>query len=140
MGRFGPGIQNIFEAGGDLNIAVAGEVTVYSQSFELKNGTDFALAYKATSDGAVKLKIELEQGYQLPTTEGSADTSWVVPEGADTIEDALATETQHIRALSGTRAPVAMPYARLKITGLADPDGNAASTVLRAILGKLEDA
>ena len=141
MGRIGPGLQNVTDKNGVLDIAVATTAVVYTKAFETKNGTDFALAYKASADGAdkVKLKIEIEQGYAIPGTEGSADNNWAVPSGADTIEDSLAVKTQNVRALSSTRGFVVLPYARFKITGLGDADANSASTTIRMVLGKLED-
>lgn len=136
MGKIGPVVNDILSSDGTtVDIPVATTATVYTKSFSMKSGMYFALAYKAASGGNVKLKIELEESFQLPTTEGSSDTYWVTAEGASAIESALADTDQHIAALS----PVTAPYGRIKITGLGDPDGNAATTKIRLRLIKQED-
>lgn len=138
MGRFGPEVMDVTKAQ-SATIAIAGETTVYTDSFSLKNGVEFALHYKAASSGNIKLTIQLEQGYARPTTEGSSDSSWAIPEGAADIHTALADANQHIIALTGTKGPAALPYGRFKITGLGAPNANDASTTIRMRLGKLED-
>jgi len=125
----GPSIVQVLEASGDSDIAVAGAAAViYSASFNLKHAEYFSLAYIATSDGVVALVLQLEQSFQLPTTEGAADANWVIPEGMADINAALADETMHIESIS----PVPMPYARIKISGAG---GNDASTTIRLRAG-----
>jgi hypothetical protein len=123
MGRtFGPERREVYTSADSASIAVASTATVYTKSFDLKYGAAFGVDMKATSDGTVKVKVELEQGTSKPTTEGSADTSWAVPEVAPitiTVED----ENMHVMGVS----PIPLRYARFKLTGLT---GNAASTVL----------
>ena len=121
---FGPDIKDIPNSSGVTSIPVAGTATVYTRSFSLRYAAYFALAYKATSDGNVNLKIELEQSWTDPTTEGSADANYVVPEGASEVDAGLTDENWHNVSLS----PVAVPKARFKITGLS---GNDDSTVLQ---------
>jgi len=125
-------IRDIESSAGVLDIAVASTATVYTKAISLNLGEYFALIYKATSDGNVKLQIQIEQSPVLPTTEGAADDNFVIPEGFSDIESALATETQHIKALT----PIALKYFRLKITGLGAPSANDASTTIRLRLGK----
>lgn len=133
MSRLNPTLDDILTALHSTSIAIAGEVTVYTRSWEWGFAEYFSLDYKATSDGVVNLKIELEQGNVLPTTEGSADTSnWAVAENAADIESALADENPHFKKLS----PVVSKYGRLKITGAATND---ASTTLRAKLARQEE-
>lgn len=129
----GPFVTTIPLLDGTLAIPVATTAVVYSQSINLKGGEYFALMYKATSDGSVKLKIELEESYQLPTTEEASDTSWIVPESATAIESALADANWHIKTIT----PVAAPYGRIKITGLGAPSANDASTTLQLKIGIL---
>lgn len=111
-----------------LDIAVASTpVTVYTDSFPLKFGEYFALFYKATATGTPHLKIELEQSWARPTTEGSSDDNYVEAEDAVDIESDLETETQHLKRMN----PAVAPYGRLKITGNTS---NPADTTLRARL------
>ena len=125
-------VRDIESSAGVLEIAVASTATIYTKAISLTLGEYFALTYKATSDGAVKLQIQIEQSPVLPTTEGASDANFVIPEGFSDVESALATETQHIKKIE----PICMKYMRLKITGLGAPLANAASTTLRLRLGK----
>lgn len=119
------GLKPIVEAGGDLAIAIAGaSATVYSECVDLKAGEYFALSYKATSDGNVKLTISVEQSFRKPTTEGASDVAWVVPENVSALHTDLADENWHHIALT----PITMQYARLKIVS---GSGNDNSTTLQ---------
>lgn len=109
------GVTGINTAADSPNIAIAGEVTVYTKSFSTKYSAYFGIWYKAASaSGTPTLKVELEQSYKRPTTEGAADGDWVVAESASDIESNLNDELAHVATL----APSPMPYGRLKITGL----------------------
>ena len=114
-GSFGPNIQSILSSLNLTTITIPAGETIYSQSFSLKEGAYFALAYKAGSGGAVDLTIDLQQSYRKPTTEGSDDAAYVIPESASAIHSNLADTDEHSEALS----PVAMPYARLQIVSAA---------------------
>jgi hypothetical protein len=111
------------------NIAVNGVTTVYSNSFKLNRGMLFGWEVAMTSSGVVAVTIELEQGNQPPTTEGSADGSWVIPQGKATTNGlfptgvVIAAATTYITAY----APVATILGRLKISGTGSND---ATTVL----------
>lgn len=129
--RLKPNVEDVLTSAHSTTIAIAGDVTVYSKAWAWGNAADFALDYKATSEGTPGLKIEIEQGNALPTTEGSADTSWAVAENASDVEAALADEDQHIAKLS----PPVSVYGRLKITG----SSNHSSTTLRAKLVRQEE-
>lgn len=126
-------VQDVLSAVNVNDIAIAGAVTVYTRSFLLTGGDYFSLSYKATSvAGAPDLKIELEQSFQLPTTEGVSDTNWVKPEGMSNIESNLTTETMHHKALT----PITLPYGRFKITGNA---GNNVDTTIRLRINQQEE-
>jgi hypothetical protein len=127
----GPDVKTISNSTGVVEIPIAEDAVVYTPSIDLRQGEYFAVMYKATSDGNVKLKIEFEQSYTLPETEGAADDSWV--ETIADINAALADEDWHIAKIE----PIASPYGRFKITGLADPLGNDATTTLQLKLGIL---
>ncbi len=117
-------VVDILKVGGVSSIAVSGETTVYSASFPLPKGEAFSWSFDFASDGDVDVKVELEQAYARPTTEGSADaTVYVVPDNKTTEIISITDEVLHITAY----APNATPYARLKITGNS---GNDASTTL----------
>jgi hypothetical protein len=112
---FGPAVRNILSSLNVTAIPVGAGATVYSKSFSLKFGDYFGLAYKAASGGAIDLSLYLEQSWDVPTTEGVADTQYVIPTGMTTIHANLADANWHIVALS----PIAMPYARIKIVSAA---------------------
>jgi len=132
MGLFGPVTKEIVGSDGVVgNIAIAGQVTVYTHSIPVHRGRNFGLFYKATVDGAgvPNLKIELEEsfGKLAVASEGSASGDWVVPEGMSNIETALITEVLHIKSLS----PVPAPFMRFKITGNSSGTANPATCVIR---------
>lgn len=106
-------------------IPVALEATVYTRSFPMFLAQFFGIWVKATSGtGTPNVKIELEEGWSEPTTEGSAETAlFVEPDGFDDIFNPINDQLAHIKTI----APVPMAYGRYKITGLT---GNPADTTL----------
>ena len=121
----GPFVDQICTTTGVAEIAIVSDDVVYTPAIELNMGEYFAVAYRATSDGAVKLQIQFQE---------SADgTNWVIPTSFADINSALADEIWHIKKIE----PVCMPYGRFKITGLGAPLANDASTTLQIKLGKL---
>lgn len=127
MGR-NVGTQEIVTSAGSTSIAVASTAVVYTKAFKIASGSTFSLSYLASSaTGSPSLKIELEQCWKKPTTEGASDTYWAEAESATDIEEDLTTETIKHKAIS----PVVMEWARLKITGGAE---NPADTILKAWL------
>ena len=125
-------VDGILNASGVIEIPVASAAVVYTNSFKLDYASKFGLQYRATSDAAVSLKLELEEGNVLPATEGAADDNFVVPDGGMTVVADITTETVHIITL----APVVAKYGRFKITGGV---GNTATTTLALWLAKTED-
>lgn len=128
----GPNVNMVATSTGVLEIPIASTAVVYTPAIKLKAGEYFAIDYKATSDGNVKLKIEFEQCFTEPTSE-AADVRSVVPEGKSPIETALADENWHVVKIE----PIAMPFGRFKITGLGAPSANDASTTLQINIGIL---
>lgn len=106
-------------------IPVAGEVTVYTRSFPLFLAQFFGIWLRATSTtGTPNIKVELQESWSEPTTEGSAEDSLMIePDGFDDIFGQVNDENAHIRTI----APVPMCYGRYKITGLT---ANPADTVV----------
>ena len=132
MGVFGPQGKSILTSAESADIAVAGEVTVYSKAISLRYGAYFSVSLLVTAGTTKNLKIEFEQSFQLPATEGSADTYWAVPENMDDIIDGLNDGTiRHINI-----SPLPLRYGRLKITGLT---GNSSDVVLKAWISEQQE-
>lgn len=130
-GTVGPSIQDIQSTNDsvasptalNLTITVTTGDTVYTRSFDLEAVKYMAVSYKQTTvSGTPSTKIQLEQSYDLPATEGGASTAWTIPVNMSDIETTLTNTTVNHKAVS----PVALPYARFKITG-----GAAGSVTLR---------
>lgn len=130
-----PGVEVVDIPSADdssFTIAVSGTATMYTKSFQFGNGEYFGVGYIATSSASTPtIKIELEESWTTPATQGSSDTNYVEPENFSDIETTLTTETYHIKSLS----PVVAPYGRFKLTGNS---GNPGDTTLKLKLFKQE--
>ncbi|NCD18240.1 MAG: hypothetical protein EOL91_13240 [Actinobacteria bacterium] len=103
---------------------------VYGASFPMPDEAVMGWWVQFTSPGVVAAKIELEQSLERPTTEGSADGNYAVPDSITTeMFDSIDDELVHGTAYS----PVVSKYGRLKVTGLT---GNNSATLLS--MAKLE--
>lgn len=125
-------VTQINDSTGAGTITTPSTAVTYSHSFKLKYGQVFGIWLKAVNGASqnANLKIQLEQGRAEPTTEGSADSNWVIADGVADIYTNLndgATQLAHIKTVS----PVPMKYGRLKITGLGS---NPADSTLVAYL------
>lgn len=107
------------ETGSEL--AVAGTGVAYSKSFIMPDFDSAAIEFQFTSDGSVDVKVEIESGAVVPTTEGSADTTNYGV--GNTISSGITDESVHWNA----PAPTVSKYCRFKLTGQG---GNHASTKL----------
>jgi Flp pilus assembly protein TadG len=117
-------IIDILKEGGVTSLATASELVTYSTSFPLLKAAAYGWQIQFSSSGTVNVKVEVEQGFDRPTTEGTTDpATYVVPDNKTTELISVDDELLHVTAY----APDATPYARLKITGLT---GNDASTTL----------
>jgi hypothetical protein len=106
-------VENLVGSDDDDEIAMASQATVYTKAFKIKSGEYFGLSYMITTDiGSPSGIIELEQGYDLPTTEGASDDEWAEPDNMADIATGITTETRHYISFS----PIPTPYARFKIT------------------------
>ena len=135
MGKvFGPEAQSIFDGATDvIEIPCGGVATYYSRAVKLAYGKYFSAAWKATvTAGAPELKIEMEQSWVKPTTEGSTDANWVVPESAADVDTTLTDENWHVASIS----PVAAPFIRFKISATGT---NHASATLQIKLSTQEE-
>ena len=121
-------------ANGSASLAVASAAVIYTKALLIKPGEIFALSYKFTSAaGSPDVKIEIEQSFQAPATEGSADADyWAEPENTSDIELSLVTEAIRHKAIN----PITLPYIRFKITGNA---ANPADTVGNMWLTRQEE-
>ena len=121
-------VVDILALGGVTEIAVGGTDVAYSKAFELKNEKYFGSKLQFTSSGDVNVKVELEQSFDAPATEGVADDNFVIPDNkADSpVAEAITDELVHI----SNYQPNPTPYARYKFTGLL---GNDASTVVSTL-------
>jgi len=120
--------------GVETALAVASTGVAYSKSFKLDYGSKFSMHYLAGSvNGAVDLKVELEESNVRPAAENAADSdNYVVPDGGMTIIANLTKETIGIIALS----PVVAKYGRFKITGQGS---NNADTLIAITVAKVEE-
>lgn len=110
------GAQKVVNSNGSPTIAVASTGTVYTKAFPLHLATFFGIWIKATSaSGTPNVKVELEQSYTLPATEGSSDGNYIEPDGFDDIFSSINDEIAHIKTVT----PVPMSYGRYKITGIS---------------------
>ena len=111
--------QGVSDLLADDTLSVTGTNVVYSGAFVISNQ---AHAFQYQAEGTtVALKLELEQGMELPATAGAVSTKFVVPEDAEDLEASLSDSNMHVKAYP----PAATQYARFKITGLG---GNGANT------------
>lgn len=118
-------VSQVNNSNGTGTIVIPNTTPVYSYSFSLKYGTSFGIWYQAgNGSGTANMKIQLEQSYKRPGTEGSSDTAWVIGAGVADIATNLIDTTAHIQSVS----PVPMKYARLKITGLGSNPADATLT------------
>jgi len=121
---FAPVIQDLVAAG---SVAVASTGTGRTVSIALPRNASFAVELKFTSDGAVDVLVDAEEGNVRPVTEQSSDTNLVIPENTSgTSVGRVATitdENVHIINFS----PVVANVLRLKLTGQGS---NHSSTVL----------
>lgn len=115
------------------DIPVAGVGPVYTRAVYVGASKFHTLSYMANSVAAgIDLKIEIQQSFKLPATEGAADTYWTEPVGMNDIVASLTTEGTIYHA---SLALIPLPYFRLKITGAA---GNNADCILNCWLSKQE--
>lgn len=120
------GCQSFILATGGVTMSVPSTSTYYTKAVDISKGIYFGLHVQAVSSSASpSLQIDIEQSSVLPATEGSADSNFVIPDGASAVFSNLNDEVWHVKSIT----PVPMKYARLKITGLG---GNASDTTLQA--------
>lgn len=117
----------------DFEIAVAGTANVYSKSHKIAYSSAMCLMYKATiPSGVVDIDLYLEQGPDVPATEGSEGTA---VDGWHQVGSKIADITDE-NWHSVTLSPMVLPYLRIKADGQGS---NSADCTLQLRLGSIED-
>lgn len=120
---------NVLQLAGVSSIAVGGTNVVYSRSFPLNRNVTYSWDVKLASPGVINVKVEFEQGWARPTTEGSADsTHFCVPDNKTSTPMFSAITDANLHNTS--YSPNATPYGRFKFTGLNSGTTNDAGTTV----------
>lgn len=130
MGLYGPNVIKV-EENNTTDISCASTETIYTKAYELKRGSVFGVAYKATSSaGSINITIVVEQGYQAPTSPEASDATFVTPSGmADVCTNRTTETTLVIQSLS----PVVMPWIRFKCVGAGSNNADTLVNIWLAI-------
>lgn len=108
------GVIPVSNASDVVEMPIASTSVVYTKSIRVGNGMFFGIYAKAGSSiGTPSIKVEMQQGFTEPTTEGAADDNWVEPDGFDDIFSEIADKLMHIKTIT----PVPGLLVRFKITG-----------------------
>jgi hypothetical protein len=135
LGVENPKNLNILGASEDteVTVAVASTGTARSKHFLMPRGVSFAWEFQFSSDGAVDVKVELEQSDEEPADPDTpaADTQYVIPDGkvSNPISSGITDELRHRIAYS----PVVSSFARLKFTGQGSNHASVICTRARMI-------
>lgn len=108
------GVIPVSNASDVIEMPVSETAVIYTKSIKIGSGMFFGLFAKANSIiGTPSIKVEIQQGYAPPTTEGSDDSNWVEPDGFDDVFSDLSDKVMHIKTIT----PVPGGFIRFKITG-----------------------
>lgn len=123
-------VTSAISATDDTSVFLTGGTNiVYTKAFSVKNvknDNDIGIMYKATSPGAVDIKLDTEGSYTPPATEGSADTNYL---HIGTIDASITDESWHLATIDS----VVLTYMRFKVTGQGS---NAATTTFQIKISK----
>jgi hypothetical protein len=97
---------------GSQSITVGTSAIVYTDAFQFGDVDYFALVYKVACTGTPNIKIQMEQGINLPTNPNAADDNFGVPKTFGNIETSLTSKTIQLMQLN----PITVRYVRFKIT------------------------
>jgi len=115
MRMIGGSVPVVASTGAPGAIAVASTGTIYTKSFDMGMASFFGVFVKAASvTGTPDFKVELQESYIEPATEGAADGNWVEPDGFSDIFEEITDKLAHIKTIT----PIPMKFGRYKITGL----------------------
>ena len=110
-------LQTVISADSASTINVPITNTIYTKSISMRHNRtseDIGVMLKAESTGTITLKVDVEQGYAKPTTEGSADANYVT---TDTLSLSGSESVSDTYWKIATIDTVVMPYMRFKIIG-----------------------
>jgi hypothetical protein len=126
MKMIGASVPVVAGSGVPGAIAVASTAVVYTKAFEMSMASFHGIFVKADSaTGTPDIKIELQESYVLPATEGSADGNWVEPDGFADIFEQINDKLAHMKTVT----PIPMKYGRYKITGINANPADALVTI-----------
>lgn len=111
------------------NLAVASTGVVWTNAFKWGFASNFSIWIKCATNTSPAIKVELEESWILPVTEGASDSNWVVPDAYPPIFSDIVDTNAHIKGIT----PVFGKYARYKITGLAGNPSDATVTIKNSI-------
>lgn len=120
----------VTNSSGTYPITVATTGVVYANSKNLRYMNAMGIWLQLASPGSLgtpNVKIQMEQSYTVPVTQGSSDSNWVIPDGVADIYNNLNDTLAHIKTL----APVPMGHYRIKLTGLG---ANPSDTTFTAFI------
>ncbi len=112
----------------NTTIVVASTTTAYTVAIDskyIKNNEDTGILYRATSDGAVDLRLDMQISFK-PSVDGAADTDYL---DSHVIDTSITDEVWHLATLD----TVILPYLRFKVTGQGS---NHASTTIEIKVSK----
>lgn len=115
---------------GTYPLLCASVTTIYGMHVQSRHLSALGVWLMATSPGSLgtpNLKIQIEQSYISPTTEGVQDNNWVIGDGVPDVYTNLNDTLAHIKTL----AIVPMKRYRFKVTGLGSNPSDC--TLLAAI-------
>ena len=110
--------------------AVAGQTTIWSNSFNLMASTAFGVMALCQGNNP-QIQIQLEQSfYSLPlngVAQGASNSFWVIPDAFPDVFPLIADNNWHI--ISNPLTPIPMTHARFKVNGLAN-NGSGVNVVI----------
>ena len=113
--------EDVTNSSDSATISVPSSTTgIYTKSFNIGTAEYFGISYKVESTTA-DVGIELEQSFQPPTTEGSADATYVEPTSAIDVATGITTESTWYHV---AYSPIPLRYGRFKLTGTATNNAN----------------
>ena len=120
----GPSADRVLEvASNDVDIAVAGNATVYSQEFDLSRCVLFSVEVigSVTSGQTINIAITAQSSEDPVLVPGAADTQYVIGEGVSTLIT-IGDTNRHYKTFS----PILTRYGRFQLAGAADNHSSAA--------------
>ena len=112
------------------SVTVNATAVIYSNSLNLQSSKFFGLRIQCISASSTPdIKVEWESSNDPPSTEGSSDTNYVVPDGLDSSTDPIYANITNEVWRTKQFFPSPSNYGRLKITGNA---ANPSDTVVVA--------